>query len=56
MHDLYDEFEAYLKPGDKILDLGCGTGRDFRFFLSRGYDVVSVDGVDCQVKLTHFYV
>ena len=44
MQELYDQFEAYLKSGDKILDLGCGSGRDSRYFLSRGYDVVPVDG------------
>ena len=47
---VYDQFEAYLKPGYKILDLGCGSGRDSRYFLSKGYDVVSVDGSErmCQ--------
>ena len=44
MQELYDQFEVYLKSGDKILDLGCGSGRDSRYFLSRGYDVVPVDG------------
>lgn len=44
MQTLYDQFEAYLKPGDKILDLGCGSGRDSKYFLSKGYEVVSVDG------------
>ena len=44
MQESYDQFEAYLKPGDKILDLGCGSGRDSRYFLSKGYDVVPVDG------------
>lgn len=44
MQELYDQFEAYLKSEDKILDLGCGSGRDSRYFLSRGYDIVPVDG------------
>lgn len=44
MQTLYDQFETYLKPGDKILDLGCGSGRDSKYFLSKGYEVVSVDG------------
>lgn len=44
MQTLYDQFEAYLKTGDKILDLGCGSGRDSKYFLSKGYEVVSVDG------------
>ena len=40
MQNLYDKFEIYLKSGDKILDLGCGSGRDSKYFLSKGYDVV----------------
>lgn len=44
MQELYDQFEAYLKSGDKNLDIGCGSGRDSRYFLSRGYDVFPVDG------------
>lgn len=35
MQELYDQFEAYLKPGDKILDLGCGSGRDSRYFYQK---------------------
>ena len=42
--DLYTDFEECLCPGDRILDLGCGSGRDSKYFLERGYDVVSVDG------------
>lgn len=37
-------FEKYLagKTG-KVLELGCGNGRDSRFFLSKGYDVTAID-------------
>lgn len=37
-------FEKYLagKTG-KILELGCGNGRDSRFFLSKGYKVTAID-------------
>ena len=44
MQNIYDHFEAYLKPGGRLLDLGCGSGRDSMYFLSRGFDVVSIDG------------
>ena len=56
MQELYDHFEAYLKPGDKILDLGCGSGRDSRYFLSKGYDVVSVDGSKAMCNLAETYI
>lgn len=58
MQALYDQFEAYLNPGDKILDLGCGSGRDSKYFLSKGYEVVSVDGSIemCRLELQSIYV
>jgi len=34
---------AQLAPGDKIVDLGAGTGRDSRFFARRGHPVRAVD-------------
>lgn len=41
--ELYMPFEKLLSPGAKILDLGCGSGRDSKYFAQRGYDVVAVD-------------
>lgn len=32
-----------LPPGTRILDLGCGEGRDSVFFAAQGFDVVGVD-------------
>ncbi len=31
------------RPGERVLDLGCGTGRDSRYMAGMGYDVVSLD-------------
>lgn len=56
MQESYDQVEAYLKPGDKILDLGCGSGRDSRYFLSKGYDVFFVDGSKEMCRLSENYI
>lgn len=42
--DLHALFLAHLPAGGRILDLGCGSGRDSRLFLEKGYDVTAVDG------------
>lgn len=43
MTNLYSRFEEYLLPGMSILDLGCGSGRDSRYFFDKGYSVVAID-------------
>lgn len=44
MSSIQDDFLSLLHSGARILDLGCGTGRDSRYFLSRGFDVTACDG------------
>ena len=44
MHETQDRFLDLVKPGGRILDFGCGSGRDTRYFLSHGYQVDAVDG------------
>lgn len=43
VNSLYKCFEKYITPGCRILDLGCGSGRDSRYFVEKGYNVVAVD-------------
>ena len=43
MSGLYSEFEKYLFSGCKILDLGCGSGRDSKYFMDKGYQITAVD-------------
>ncbi|MBX9620903.1 MAG: class I SAM-dependent methyltransferase [Alphaproteobacteria bacterium] len=46
-----ERFLAQLKPGVRILDVGCGVGREARFFEELGYDVTAVDGSEEMIKL-----
>lgn len=39
-----ERFLAHLTPGAAILDYGCGSGRDTKAFLERGFQVMAVDG------------
>ncbi len=41
---IQDKFITYLKINSKILDLGCGSGRDSKYFISKGFEVCAVDG------------
>ena len=47
---IQDSFLARLKPGAFILDFGCGSGRDSRYFLQKGYKVEACDGSEEMVK------
>lgn len=44
MSHIYERFEALLPEGAKVLDLGCGSGRDAKHFIEKGYEVEAVDG------------
>ncbi len=39
-----DRFLGKLEKGSRILDFGCGSGRDAKYFLGQGYQVEAVDG------------
>lgn len=39
-----DRFLEKLKKGSYILDFGCGSGRDTKYFLEQGYHVEAIDG------------
>lgn len=42
--EIPDIFLSYLNSKSHILDLGCGTGRDSKYFMDKGYQVTSIDG------------
>ena len=45
-----DRFLEKLKQGDRILDLGCGSGRDTKYFLEKGFEVDAVDGSEAMCR------
>ena len=53
---LQEEFLSKIKSGGRILDLGCGSGRDSKYFLSQGYRVVAVDGSERLCELASQYI
>lgn len=42
--EIPDIFLSYLNKESKILDMGCGTGRDSKYFKELGHIVKSIDG------------
>ncbi len=37
------KLDAYLRPGDPLLDVGCGCGYSAAYFASRGHPVTGID-------------
>lgn len=43
--------EKFLKPTDKVLDIGFGSGRDIRYFSSKNVEIYGIDGSQKFVEL-----
>ena len=50
-----DKFLALLQPNAYILDFGCGSGRDTKYFMEHGYRVEATDGSEELCKLASTY-
>jgi len=48
MNELYSRFLEYVPIGGSILDIGCGSGRDLKYFKDQGYHV---EGLEPSVEL-----
>ncbi len=53
---LQNEFISGICDGGRILDLGCGSGRDSKAFLEKGFDVIAVDGSEAMAKIASDYI
>ena len=51
MSSLYETFTKHLAPGARVLDAGCGSGRDAKAFRKMGYQVVAFDASSAMVEL-----
>jgi SAM-dependent methyltransferase len=50
-----NKFLEKLQSGAYILDFGCGSGRDTKYFLERGFKVDAIDGSGELVKYASEY-
>ena len=49
--DVQDRFASLMPEGAFILDFGCGSGRDTKYFLGRGFKVDAIDGSENLCKI-----
>lgn len=56
MQENYDKFLQHLHTNAYILDFGCGSGRDSKYFLNKGYKVKAIDGSKEMCKLASKYI
>jgi SAM-dependent methyltransferase len=51
MSDAYRRFLQQLPSGGRILDVGCGAGRDLLAFSNRGYQVTGIDSSSTMIGI-----
>ena len=56
MQENYDKFLKHLPTSAYILDFGCGSGRDSKYFIEKGYKVKAIDGSIEMCKLASKYI
>lgn len=52
---IQDRFLSLLRPDSHILDFGCGSGRDTKYFLSKGFRVSALDGSESFCRFATDY-
>lgn len=50
-YHMQNRFLEKLEDGAEILDFGCGSGRDTKYFLEQGYQVDAIDGSEELCKM-----
>ena len=55
MTDYYRRFLKYVPKGGSIVDMGCGSGRDMKYFAEAGYSASGVDASEGMCRVAHEY-
>jgi SAM-dependent methyltransferase len=50
MRSLYEPFLALIPKGGRVLDAGCGSGRDAKAFFEMGYEVFAFDASPAMAR------
>jgi len=56
MHEAYQSFLPRLPKNSTILDAGCGSGRDSRYFISQGHRVDAIDASKEMAALASIHI
>lgn len=56
LSELYDRFLPLIKKNGHILDAGCGSGRDSKYFIEKGFKVTAFDGSAEMCKIASSYI
>ena len=54
-HDTQKHFQKVLPEQGYILDFGCGSGRDTKYFLSQNFKVDAIDGSEELCRIARDY-
>lgn len=54
--EIYNKFFSKIAEKAYILDFGCGSGRDSKYFIENGYKVKAIDGSEEMCKLASEYI
>jgi len=55
LSEIYDKFLGNLPDGGSILDAGCGSGRDSKAFIDKGFEVTAFDASEEMARMASDY-
>ena len=52
LNELYETFLSFIPVGGRIVDLGCGSGRDVKWFGEHGYQAFGIDASEELIRIS----